>query len=362
MGRIILDHVCRPLLRDYVNTQTIASVLSSWHLGSVYCSWCPFGSSSASQSVHRWSNRGACVGAAVIVGQSANSTVGAAAALAARQPAPQRWFDTGQTRLEVDGGREGGTVADAVRAQRAGVRRTPRDASNLGVVIQAYMLLMVSWSGHAQLPRVRRTGPLRTARLLAGDVGPAPGLPAAGFSHQDEFSGRTRSVGAPVERSACQIADIGLIQVLREDVHGRWHHPAVRTEVRIRAIAHGSSIWPVTSLTLVTCRITQCAPESRQVDTPNRATAPWCGPPTPVWSRANPSPSARIVSTSPHGVQGEPVRGPYPKRNRRYATASGGPGHRGTPHERGLVRSEAGGPASGSTPDDHRPSRDARGA
>ena len=257
-------------------------------------------------------------------------------------------------------------MADAVRAQRAGVRRAPRDASNLGVVIQAYMLLMVSWSGHAQLPRVRRTGPLRTARLLAGDVGPAPGLPAAGFSHQDEFSGRTRSVGAPVERSACQIADIGLIQVLREDVHGRWHHPAVRTELRIRAIAHGLldlaghfadarhlSHYPM------------CARIPIGGTLPNRATAPWCGPPTPVWSRANPSPCARIVSTSPHGVQGvqgEPVRGPLPQTE---------PSLRGrlrrpwTPRHSArawLVRSAAGGPASGSTPYDHPPSRNARGA
>ena len=35
------------------------------------------------------------------------------------------------------------------------------------------------------LPRLHRASPLRTARLLARGVGPAQGLPAAGFSHED---------------------------------------------------------------------------------------------------------------------------------------------------------------------------------
>ena len=65
--------------------------------------------------------------------------------------------------------------------------------------------------------------------------------------------------------------------------------------------------------------------------------------PARTWRRARPAPSR--PADRPNVAPRRPGRTRpghlYPNRNRRYATASGGPGHRGTPHELGLVRSEA---------------------
>ena len=116
-------------------------------------------------------------------------------------------------------------------------RSQPPERSRSGV--PAHRVLLERGVEHDQCRAVRLDWPVQRHHevlRLVDDHQPGRGQHRRQLA---ELSDRTRSIGAPVERSARQIADVGLIQVLHEDVHSRRHHPAARAKLRIRAVARG---------------------------------------------------------------------------------------------------------------------------
>jgi len=60
-------------------------------------------------------------------------------------------------------------VADAVRTQRADVRKAPRDASNLGAVIQAYMRAH-GLATHSEMAAVLGVDRTLVSKYVSGDA------------------------------------------------------------------------------------------------------------------------------------------------------------------------------------------------